>query len=67
MQEEAKRLEQIQDLINTTANVLELPPTMLLAQFVDCDQLDSIIDSHFVDSYGYGYTSYGYSHKHYSV
>lgn len=57
--------EQIQNLINTTANVLELPSTMLLTQFVDHSQLDLIVDSHSVDSYGYGYTSYG--HIHYPV
>jgi hypothetical protein len=64
-EEENRRLEQIQDLINKTANVLELHPTIPLAQFVDCGQLDLITDKHSVDSYGYGYTSYGYIH--YSV
>lgn len=64
-EEENRRLEQIQNLINTTANVLDLPPPILLAQFVDRDQLDLIDDGHSVDSYGYGYTSNGY--MHYSV
>lgn len=64
-EEENRRLEQIQNLINITANVLELPPPILLAQFADCDQLDLIVDKHYVNSYGYGYTSYGYIH--YSV